>query len=229
MRRQESEAFAYSVSHDLRAPLRAIDGFSEELGRALEGRLGEEEGHPLETVRANVKRMGRLIEDLLAFSRMGRQPLERKTVATAPLVEAAARDVLASAEGTRAEVRLGPLPEAWADPALLRQVWENLLSNALKLSATREAPVIEVRGQVDGDVSVLEVQDEGVGFDERYAEKLFGVFQRLHGREFEGTGIGLALVRSIVGRHGNAVSASSKPDVGATFRFSLPFAEVTRP
>lgn len=229
MRRQESEAFAYSVSHDLRAPLRAIDGFSAELGRALEGRLGEEEGHLLETVRANVKRMELLIEDLLAFSRAVRQPLERQIVATAPLVEAVVRDVLASAKGTRAQVRLGPVPEAWADPALLRQVWENLLSNALKFSATREEPVVEVRGRVEGDAAVFEVADNGVGFDERYAGKLFGVFQRLHGREFEGTGIGLALVRSIVERHGGAVSASSKPHAGATFRFSLPFAEAARP
>jgi light-regulated signal transduction histidine kinase (bacteriophytochrome) len=219
---KELESFSYSVSHDLRAPLRAIDGFSAELERALAGRVDDEERHLLSSVRANAKRMGQLIDDLLAFARAGRHALNVELVEAEPLVRAVLGELLVAEGQPRPDIRVGPLPDAFADPALIRQVWLNLLSNAVKFSATRECPVVEIRGRVEGGTAVYEIEDNGVGFDTRYADRLFGVFQRLHGREFEGTGIGLALVRSIVTRHGGTVRASSDPGGGATFTFSLP-------
>jgi len=226
-RTKEMETFSYSVSHDLRAPLRAIDGFSALLEGALAGRLDEEERHLLSVIRTNTKRMGRLIDDLLAFSRTARGDLKPSRVESEPLVREVLADVLGPGGGPGVEVRVGPLPDAFADRALLRQVWMNLLSNAVKFSATRQAPLVEVRGREEGGVTLFEVEDNGVGFDMKYVEKLFGVFQRLHGKEFEGTGIGLALVQRIVARHGGSVWASSGPQGGATFSFALPLG--TRP
>ncbi|MHB1048164.1 MAG: ATP-binding protein [Thermoanaerobaculia bacterium] len=219
---KEIESFSYSVSHDLRAPLRAIDGFSAELESALAGRLDDEERRLLSTVRASAKRMGRLIDDLLSFARTGRHAMNAAPVEVEPLVRSVLGELAVPEGSLRAEVRIGPLPDAFADPALLRQVWVNLLSNAVKFSAPREKPVIEIRGRVADGTAVFEVEDNGVGFDARYADQLFGVFKRLHGRDFDGTGIGLALVHSIVTRHGGTIRASSGPDGGATFAFTLP-------
>ncbi|MBY0459138.1 MAG: PAS domain-containing protein, partial [Gemmataceae bacterium] len=219
---RELEAFAYSVSHDLRAPLRAIDGFSRILQDDYAAALPADGRELLADVRANTRRMGQLIDDLLAFSRLGRKPLARQPVDTAALVGECLKEVLAGAAPARAEVRVGPLPPSDGDPALLRQVWANLLANAVKYSGRRDRPVIEVGAEDTADGVVFFVRDNGVGFDMRYAGKLFGVFQRLHRQEeYEGTGVGLAVVQRVVHRHGGRVWAEAEPDKGATFRFTL--------
>jgi len=220
---QELEAFSYSVSHDLRAPLRAIDGFSRIVDEDYGGRLDDEGRRLLGVVRDNTRRMGQLIDDLLAFSRIGRAEMHGMRVDMAALARGAFEEVGDPAARSRVDLVLGGLPEARGDRALLRQVWANLLANALKFSSGRESPRIVVSGRRDGDRVVYEVADNGVGFDMRYADKLFGVFQRLHGmREFPGTGVGLALVKRVVARHGGEVWAAGEVDAGATFGFSLP-------
>ncbi len=219
---RELESFAYSISHDLRAPLRAIDGFSRAIEEEHADRLDEEGMRLLGIVRSNARRMGQLIDDLLAFSRAGRQGLRRSRVEMGALVTAVLAEVLPEAERETSDVTIGDLPPAQADPALLRQVFVNLLSNAVKFTSTRPRRVLEVSGWRDGGRVIYEVTDNGVGFDMRYANKLFGVFQRLHGREFEGTGVGLALVERIVTRHGGTVTARGEVGQGATFTVSLP-------
>ena len=220
----ELEAFSYSVSHDLRAPLRAIDGFSRIVVDDYGDRLDDEGKRQLGVIRANTQKMGRLIDDLLAFSRAGRAALSCSRVAVANVVRAAFAEVAVDPEAQgRIDLSIGELPDAWADPALIRQVWVNLLSNAVKFSRTRERAAIRVTGGRDDHRVVYHVSDNGVGFDMRYVEKLFGVFQRLHSsREFEGTGVGLALVHRIVQRHGGEVWAEGVVDGGATFSFALP-------
>lgn len=221
---RELEGFAYSVSHDLRAPLRAIDGFSQALVEDHGPMLEPAALAMLATVRENSQRMGRLIDDLLAFSRLGRTQLAEGTVDMTAL----ARDVvleLQTARGGPVPVRLPPLLPARGDPALLRQVFANLIGNAVKFSGQRADARVEIASRSVGDEVEYEVRDNGVGFDMRYAEKLFGVFQRLHGaREFEGTGVGLALVQRIVARHGGQVWGEGKVGAGAVFRFTLPAA-----
>jgi PAS domain S-box-containing protein len=221
---KELEAFSYSVSHDLRAPLRAIDGFSRMVVDDYGDRLDDEGKRQLEVIRANTHKMGRLIDDLLAFSRVGRAELRRARLEMGPLVHAAFLEVVHSPEERkRIELSLGELPDAWGDPALIRQVWVNLLSNAVKFSRPRERAVIHVTGAFQDARVVYHVSDNGVGFDMRYVDKLFGVFQRLHSsREFEGTGVGLALVQRIIQRHGGEVWAEGVEDGGATFHFALP-------
>jgi signal transduction histidine kinase len=217
---KELESFSYSVSHDLRAPLRAVDGYARMLEEDHGARLDGEGRRLLAVVREASMRMGQLIDDLLAFSRLGRQEPSRR-----PLdMTALAREVLAELNsGARAHVELSALPAASADPALLKQVWSNLVSNALKYSGKRQDPRIEVGGRDAPGESVYWVRDNGVGFDMRYADKLFGVFQRLHrADEFPGTGVGLAIVQRVVARHGGRVWAESKPGEGACFYFSLP-------
>ena len=221
---REMEAFSYSVSHDLRAPLRAIDGFSS----LLENRQGvafDDEGRRyLGLVRTNARKMARLIDDLLAFSRIGRSEMCSSRVNMGTLVRATFLDVAADpAEKERVDFRTGDLPDTDGDPALLRQVWFNLLSNAVKFSRRTPNPVIEVEGAIEGDSAVYRVRDNGAGFDMQYAGKLFGVFERLHApSEFEGTGVGLALVQRIVARHGGKAWAEGAVGKGATFSFSLP-------
>ncbi|MGD1149548.1 MAG: ATP-binding protein, partial [Thermoanaerobaculaceae bacterium] len=204
---QELEAFSYSVSHDLRAPLRAIDGFSRMVVEDNGDRLNDEGKRQLEVIRANTQKMGRLIDDLLAFSRAGRAELHRVRLEMGPLVHVVFSEVVPGpGEGERIDLTVGDLPGAWADPALIRQVWVNLLSNAVKFSRARERAVIRVTGALEDDRVVYHVSDNGVGFDMKYLDKLFGVFQRLHStREFEGTGVGLALVQRIVRRHDGEV------------------------
>ena len=223
---KELEAFAYSISHDLRAPLRAIDGFSRMIEEEQASRLDEEGRRLLGVVRFNARRMGQLIDDLLAFSRAGRQDLRRSSVDTGELVRSVLAEVLPEAEREHSDVRIGDLPPAQADPALLRQVFVNLLSNAVKFTSTRTQRRLEISGRRETGRVIYEVSDNGVGFDMRYAGKLFGVFQRLHGREFEGTGVGLALVERIVARHAGSVAACGEVDQGATFTISLPDAGV---
>lgn len=220
----ELEAFTYTVSHDLRAPLRAIDGFAGVVIEEYGPKLDVEGRRLLEVVRANAVKMARLIDDLLSLSRLGRTELRHGPVDMAALARTVFLEVEPDpAARERIEFRVGPLPEASGDASLLRQVWVNLLGNAVKYSARKERPSIEVTGrQVEG-MTEYTVCDNGVGFDMAYSGKLFRVFQRLHGpAEFPGTGIGLAIVQRIVDRHGGSVRAEGEVGKGAAFQFTLP-------
>jgi light-regulated signal transduction histidine kinase (bacteriophytochrome) len=226
---RDLEAFAYSISHDLRAPLRAIDGFSEILIEDYAGCLDAEGVRLLSVVRDKAERMGMLIDDLLAFSRLGRVELVEATVDMRAVAEAVFVEATSTADRERVDFRLGELPPAEGDPMLVRQVWQNLLGNALKFSASREHPLIEVSARDEGTELMYEVRDNGVGFDMRYADNLFGVFQRLHTEsEFGGTGVGLSIVQRIVSRYGGRVWAQAEVDKGATFGFALPARPVSR-
>lgn len=220
---RELEAFTYSVSHDLRAPLRAIDGFSRKVSAGYGDQLDDEGRRQLQVVRDNAQRMGQLIDDLLAFSRLSRREMALQPLDMAAMARGVA-DELRSDEAQRTIVfSIAALPAAAGDAAMLRQVWVNLLSNAVKFTAQREIAHIEIAGRVDGDEVQYWVRDDGAGFDMQYAGKLFGVFQRLHRQdEFEGTGVGLAIAQRIVQRHGGRIWGEGKPDSGATFGFALP-------
>lgn len=224
----ELESFSYSVSHDLRAPLRAIHGFARILLEDHNAQLDPEAQRLLGVIDQNTRRMGQLIDDLLAFSRLGRQDLAAGRVDMAELTRLVADD-LRRAEGERNghfEIKIGSLLPAQGDRALLRQVISNLLQNAVKFTRGRPHAKIEVGSRPDGQQTVYYVKDNGAGFDARYVGKLFGVFQRLHStEEFEGTGVGLAIVKRIVQRHGGRVWAEGKLNEGATFCFSLPYGE----
>ena len=219
----ELEAFSYSVSHDLRTPLRHIAGFSAQLQRRAETSLDDKGRRHLDLIAESAERMGRMIDDLLSFSRMGRSEMQRATVALGPLVKDALQDLHEETKARRIDWRIGPLPEVSGDPAMLRLVLANLLSNAVKYTRTRPEARVEVGAQsVNGETTVF-VRDNGVGFDMQYVGKLFGIFQRLHTPEtFEGTGIGLANVRRIINRHGGRTWAEGEVDRGAAFYFSLP-------
>ena len=222
----ELDAFAYSVSHDLRAPLRAIDGFSRILAEDCAANLGPDGNEHIVTIRENTVRMGNLIDDLLAFSRLGRAKLAVETVDAQALVRHVLDSLMPGPDARRAKVVLGDLPPCLADPDLLKRVFENLIANALKYSGKRDNPTIEIGSvppESPGDGVVYFVRDNGVGFDMRYVDKLFGVFQRLHRSEdYEGTGVGLAIVHRIVSRHGGRAWADGAVDAGATFSFSIP-------
>jgi PAS domain S-box-containing protein len=223
---QELEAFSYSVSHDLRAPLRHVTGFAALLEAHASETLDDKGRRYLTTITAAASRMGRLIDDLLTFSRMGRTPLAKRRVPLDDLVQDVRREVTAGLDDSRIEWSIQPLPAVDADPTMLRLAMINLLSNAVKYSAPRTPAHIEIGTNGhhgNGDETVFFVRDNGVGFDMQYAPKLFGVFQRLHrSDEFEGTGIGLANVRRIIQRHGGRVWAEAEVDRGATFYVSLP-------
>lgn len=220
---KELEAFSYSVSHDLRAPLRHIEGFVEILLSSTSSKLPEESGQHLQTISEAAKQMGRLIDDLLAFSRTARAELQRTHFRLNDLIRAAIRDLQPETQNRQVEWSIHDLPEVDADPALLRQVVLNLLGNALKYTRTRSVAQIEIGSNNSGSENIIYVRDNGVGFDMRYAHKLFGVFQRLHrAAEFEGTGVGLANVRRIIHRHGGRTWAEGELNKGATFYFSLP-------
>ena len=219
---KELESFAYSVSHDLRAPLRAIDGFCQILVTEHAPGLDGEPRRYLQRVSENTRKMGRLIDDLLHFSRLGRQAMTRQPVAMADLVRQCLEELQGEREGREVEVILGELPPCRADAALLKQVWLNLLANALKFTRSRAEARIEAGSFARDGETVYFVRDNGVGFDMAYADKLFGVFQRLHRQEdYEGTGVGLALVQRIIHRHGGRVWAEARPDQGAAFFFTL--------
>jgi len=219
---KELESFSYSVSHDLRSPLRAIDGFSRMLEEDYGGKLDDEGRRLFTVIRDNSRNMGQLIDDLLEFSRLGRKPLSVAAIDMKHMVEEVLKEVQ-TASGRQPELVIGDLPLAHGDTTLVMQVWVNLLANAVKFSAKREQPVIEVSGYDDGAESVYCVKDNGAGFDMRYYDKLFGVFQRLHGaEEFPGTGVGLATVQRVVTRHGGRAWAEGKVDEGAAFYFALP-------
>ncbi len=217
---RELEAFSYSVSHDLRAPLRAVDGFARMLEDGYAHALDAEGKRLLGVVRDNSRRMGGLIDDLLEFSRIGRAAPARERIDMTVL----AREAAAEAMGElRSAVEIGELPAAAGDRALLRQVWLNLIANALKYSGTRERPLIQIGGKAQDGELVYWVRDNGVGFDMGYAHKLFGVFQRLHREdEFPGTGVGLAIVQRVLERHGGRAWAEGTVGEGACFYFSLP-------
>ena len=223
---QELESFAYSVSHDLRSPLRAIDGFSAILQDSCGDRLGGDDRRLLAKIRDSTNRMAQLIEDLLRLSQVGRAPLAAQEVDMAALARGALNELQ---PGPAARCVIGPLPAARGDASLLRQVWVNLLSNALKYSSGRDKAAVEVSGHAESGVNVYRVKDNGAGFDMKHYDKLFGVFQRLHsGDEFPGTGIGLSIVQRVIARHGGRVWAEGKVDSGATFSFSLPASDVRR-
>jgi len=220
---KELEAFSYSVSHDLRAPLRHIEGFIEILLSCHTSSLDREAANHLQTISQSAKQMGRLIDDLLAFSRTARAELLKTKIQLTGLVKAIIRDLREDYQNRDVQWTIGELPEVEADPALLRQVFLNLLGNALKYTRTRKQARIQVGPSDNETEHIIFVRDNGVGFDVRYAHKLFGVFQRLHrANEFEGTGIGLANVRRIISRHGGRTWAEAQLDKGATFFFSLP-------
>jgi len=219
---KELAAFSYSISHDLRAPIRAILGFAQMLAEQMEGGLEEDESRLLNVITDSSKKMGEMIDGFLALARTGRQSLSLKPVD----MDALARDVVDTLRAAHPQAdayfEVGPLPEAIGDPVLLRQVWTNLLDNALKFSAARRPALISVGARQAEEGVVYFVRDNGVGFDMRYKDKLFGVFHRLHrAEEFVGHGLGLATVQRIVHRHGGRVWAEAEPGKGATFYFTL--------
>ena len=219
---KELETFSYSVSHDLRAPLRIIDGYTEIAMTDYGSKLDDEGRRILGIIAANVRRMGQLIDDLLNLSRMSRKELEIHTVNMDELVSAVIKEQL-NGYSNKYTLNRSPLLPVGCDRNLITQVWVNLISNAIKYAAPREQPVIEIDSYATKDELVYRVKDNGVGFNMKYADKLFGVFQRLHKMtEFEGTGVGLALVQQIVSRHGGRVWAEAEVGKGATFSFSLP-------
>ena len=220
---KDLEGFSYSVSHDLRAPLRAIDSFSNILLEDYSDKLDAEGQRLLQTVRRNTDKMAQLIDDILAFSRAGRKDVVLVAIDMKQLVEEVLAELIPAAGARQIEVRIATLPSAQADKAMLRQVLVNLLSNAIKFSAKREQALIEISGADDAGGTSYSIRDNGAGFDPAYSNKLFGVFQRLHStNEFAGTGIGLAIVKRIIDKHGGRVWAESQPDQGACFHFSLP-------
>ena len=219
---RELEAFSYSVSHDLKAPLRAIAGFSSILVEDHCDKLDDEGKRLLNVVRGNTQKMGELIEDLLALSRIGRKEIDLLKIDMDKLAKAVFDEIKATVPEREIQFDIKPLPPAYGDAGLLQQVFFNLLFNAIKFTRFRENAIIEVGGYVEGPENVYYVQDNGVGFDMQYADKLFGAFQQLHSEQFEGTGIGLATVQRIIHRHGGRIWAEGKVNKGATFYFSLP-------
>jgi light-regulated signal transduction histidine kinase (bacteriophytochrome) len=220
---KDLESFSYSVSHDLRAPLRAIDNFSSILQEEHASQI-DEEGHRLiRVVRKNAARMGTLIDDMLAFARAGRRELVLADIDVEALVREVLEDLAPAHQGRQVNVKVGALPRVRADATALRQVLVNLLGNAFKFTRPRPVAEIEISGEVVGSETVFSVRDNGVGFEPQYAEKLFGIFQRLHDvDDFEGTGIGLGIVKRIVDKHRGRVWAEGVPEKGATFYFTLP-------
>lgn len=220
---RELEAFSYSVSHDLRAPLRHINGFADLLNRRAQDRLDDKDRRYLDNISGAARNMGQLIDDLLTFSRMSRREMRSATVDLDELVRDTLADLAGEAADRSIRWRVGRLPQVHGDAALLRMVLVNLLSNALKYTSTREVAEIEIDALETPDETIFRIRDNGVGFDMTYAHKLFGVFQRLHRPEdFEGTGIGLANVRRIIQRHGGRTWGEGEVDRGATFCFTLP-------
>jgi signal transduction histidine kinase len=226
---RELESFSYSVSHDLRAPIRHIAGFTQLLeAHAREG-LDPKSKKYLATIAESAENAGKLIDELLEFSRIGRAALQSRDLDLRELFDERWRQLAMERGGRTIELVVGKLPPVHADPTFTGVVITNLLSNAMKYTEPRDAAVVEVTGRRDGRDVIVDVRDNGVGFDMKYVDKLFGVFQRLHGEEFAGVGIGLANVKRIVERHGGRVWAEGRPDGGATFHFSLPAAKEANP
>jgi hypothetical protein len=230
---RELEAFSYSVSHDLRAPLRTIDGLLRVVQEDFGAGIAPEAHRHFETICAQASRMSELIEDLLRLARLGREPLGKRTVDVRALVQEVVAELQAAEPTRHADIKIGDLPQAQADPSLLRQVWVNLVANALKFTRRREHALIEIsaaaqagdkgRGPGGAEQKLYSIRDNGAGFDPRRAERLFGIFQRLHAaKDFEGTGVGLSIARRIIELHGGSIWAEGEPDRGAAFHFTLP-------
>jgi PAS domain S-box-containing protein len=225
-RTAELESFSYSVSHDLRAPLRAIRAVAGMAREELAGQLPAEAGLKLDCIRENAEKMGRLMDGLLAVSRLSRQPLNKRKVSPAAIVARALKELQAEQAKRRVEISVANLPECEADPALLQQVFTNLISNALKYSRQRDPAVIEIGAGSENGLRVYFVKDNGAGFEKSQAHRLFGVFQRLHpADQFEGTGVGLAIVKRIIHSHGGRIWAEGEPGKGAAFYFTLDHTE----
>jgi two-component system sensor histidine kinase/response regulator len=220
---RDLESFSYSISHDLRAPLRHIDGFSQILENKFAHALGEDGLRVLRIIRSGSQMMDELIVSLLEFSRVGRAPLARELINMTALAQAATAEARSLYTGPEPLIEINELPQVEGDPTVMRQVWANLIGNALKYSTKRPQPHIRISGRVENREAIYQIEDNGAGFDMQYADKLFGVFQRLHSAEdFPGTGVGLALVHRIIRRHGGRIWAQSAPDQGAHFEFALP-------
>ncbi len=220
---KELEAFSYSVAHDLRAPLRIINSYSGILIQDHLQTLNEECQTILKTISGNVKKMSQLIEDLLKFSKLGRQPLKKSIVESDQLINSILREQIREGESPHIEIKVGDLKDFNGDPNLMRHVFSNLISNAIKYSRKRARPVIEIDSWQESDAIMYTIKDNGVGFNNQYAPKMFEVFQRLHDEsEFEGSGVGLAIVQRIVSKHGGRIWADGQEDKGATFFICLP-------
>jgi light-regulated signal transduction histidine kinase (bacteriophytochrome) len=220
---RELESFSYSVSHDLRAPLRAVDGFAAILTEDHAAELSDDARRYLSRIRTSAQQMGALIDDLLAFSRLGRQQISQHDVDMDDLARTVVEEACRTEGRDTAEIDIRPLPPARGERSMLKQVFANLVQNALKFTRGRQPARIAIGASVSEGEIVYFVSDDGVGFDMGYADKLFGVFQRLHpAEEFEGTGVGLAVVKRVVERHGGRVWAESSPGEGATFHFTIP-------
>ncbi|HLO57250.1 MAG TPA: PAS domain S-box protein [Bacteroidales bacterium] len=220
---KELESFSYSVSHDLRAPLRAINGFTQILLEDYSPRFDEEGKRICDVIQHNSDMMGRLIDDLLAFSRFGRSEMNKISIPMHRIVQSVIDELITPQLKRRTEIVMGELPEVIIDPSLMKQVWVNLISNAIKYSSGKEQTIIGITSVIHYDKVVFSIRDNGIGFDMMYADKLFGVFQRLHSEtEFEGTGVGLAIVKRIINRHGGDIWAESRSGEGSVFSFSIP-------
>ena len=222
---KELDSFTYSVSHDLRAPLRAIDGFSRILEQDYGQKLDKDGIRVIGVIRENSQKMGKLIDDLLGLSRIGRKEIKAADIGMEEMASSAFNELMALNPERKISLKISDLPHVCADPALMKQVCTNLLSNAIKFTRKQESPTIEVASVTDplSEEKVFSVKDNGIGFDMKFVEKLFGVFERLvDEKEFEGTGCGLAIVRRIIQRHGGRIWAEGTPNIGATFFFSLP-------
>jgi len=219
---KELEAFTYSVSHDLRAPLRHISGFSKILTEEFGPALPPEAQQHLQRIEEGTRRMGQLVDDLLNLARVGRRDVSLQVAGLDSVVNESINDLKTESQGRQIEWRVGPLPYVECDPGLVKQVFQNLLANALKFTRPRSQAVIEIGQKEEDGIPVIYVRDNGVGFSMKYADKLFGVFQRLHRPEdFEGTGVGLATVQRIIQKHGGRIWAEAELDKGATFYFTL--------
>ncbi len=220
---KELESFTYTVSHDLRAPLRSIDGYTKILQEEYDFKIDPESNRLLQIVRRNASRMGKLIDDLLDFSRLGRRELAQTTVHMNSLVDHVKQELMTAATGREIEFKVSPLYSVEGDLSMIRQIWTNLISNAIKYTQKQPLAQIEIGCNKDNNHLTYYIRDNGVGFDMKYANKLFGVFQRLHkAEEFEGTGIGLAVVHRIVTRHGGQIWVEASVNEGATFYFFIP-------
>lgn len=220
---KELEAFSYSVSHDLRAPLRGINGFTKILIEDHSEKLDDEAKRICNIIIDNSTKMGILIDELLTFSRYNRMELNKTKVNMNELVNSVYKEVTDEELRNKIELNIGILPEAFIDPHLFRQVWINLFSNSIKFSSKKEKIIIKINGEISENTLKFSIKDNGSGFDNRYSDKLFKVFQRLHTEsEFKGTGVGLAIVNRIIKRHGGDIWAESELNIGATFYFTLP-------
>ncbi len=220
---KELESFSYSVSHDLRAPLRAIDGYSRMILKKQDEHFDEETRRQFQTIRDNVATMSRLIDDLLAFSRLGKQEMSKTNLDMEEMIREVWQNLLTINPGRNMTLCIEGIQAGMGDRSLIREVFSNLLGNAVKFTQKRDVARIEAGSHIEDNEMVYYVRDNGVGFDMKYYDKLFGVFQRLHSAdEYEGTGVGLAIVQRIIQRHGGRIWAESKIDEGACFHFTLP-------